>query len=130
LFQRVLTATVKECTFDVAGMSTFLDSLRRGDIAQMDELAKEWAVEALRNGIGEDGKGIWWVVTNLTSVGFLAMEDVIAQVVQLVSNPKTGKVRYREKVNGRNFPRPLPWSYYRMCGIYYAPSPELNSVFP
>jgi hypothetical protein len=92
LFQRVLTATAKECTFDVAGMTSFLDFLKRSDIAQMDELAKEWVVEGIRTAVADEGKGVWWIIANLISVGFIGIEEVIAQVVQLLSSPTTGKV--------------------------------------
>jgi hypothetical protein len=92
LFQRVLAATVKECTFDVAGMTSFLDSLKGGDIAQMDELAKEWVVEGIKAGLVEDGKAVWWIVASLISVGFMEIEEVIGLVVQLLSNPKAGQV--------------------------------------
>lgn len=93
LFQRVLTATAKECSFDIAGISSFLDILRSNDIAQVEELAKEWAMEGIKAAIGDDGKGVWWIVANLVSVEFLSIEDVIAHVVQLVSTPNnSGKV--------------------------------------
>jgi hypothetical protein len=92
LFQRVLTATAKECTFDVPGMTSFLDSLKRSDIAQMDELAKEWVVEVIGTAVAEEGKGVWWIIANLISVGFIGIEEVIAQVVQLLARPTTGKV--------------------------------------
>jgi hypothetical protein len=92
LFQRVLTATAKECTFDIASITIFLDLLRSNDIAQIEELAKEWAMEGMKSPIGDDGKGIWWIVANLISVEFVAIEDVITQVVRLVSNPSAGKV--------------------------------------
>ena len=92
LFQRVLTATAKDCSFDIAGISGFLDILRSNNIAQVDELAKEWATEGIKAAIGDDGKGVWWIVANLVSVEFISIEDVIAHVVQLVSNPKSEKV--------------------------------------
>lgn len=93
LFQRVLTATAKECSFDIAGISSFLNILRSNDIAQVEELAKEWAMEGIKAAIGDDGKGVWWIVANLVSVEFVSIEDVIAHVVQLVSNPSnSGKV--------------------------------------
>lgn len=93
LFQRVLTATAKECSFDIAGISSFLDILRSNDIAQVEELAKEWAMEGIKAAIGDDGKGVWWIVANLVSVEFVSIEDVIAHVVQLVSTPNnSGKV--------------------------------------
>jgi hypothetical protein len=91
-FQRVLTATAKECSFDIAGISAFLDILKSNDIAQVEELAKEWAMEGIKVAIGDDGKGVWWIVANLVSVEFISIEDVIAHVVQLVSNPNSGKV--------------------------------------
>jgi hypothetical protein len=90
LFQRVLTATAKECTFDIAAVTFFLDSLRSNDIAQVDELAKEWTIEGIKSVIDEDGRGVWWIVANLICVGFIAIEDVIEHVVQLVTT--TGKV--------------------------------------
>jgi hypothetical protein len=92
LFQRVLTATAKENSFEIPGMTLFLELLRSNDIAQVEELAKEWAVEGIRAGIGEYGKGIWWIVANLVSAEFIPIEDVIEAVVQVVSNPTSGKV--------------------------------------
>ena len=92
LFQRVLTATAKETTFDIVGLTSFLDSLRCNDIAQIEELAKEWAIEGIKSATGEDGKGVWWIVANLVSVEFLAIEDVITLVIEMVSNPSAGKV--------------------------------------
>lgn len=92
MFQRVLTATAKECSFDIAGISAFLDILRNNDIAQVDELAKEWAMENIKAAMGDNGKGVWWIVANLVSVEFISIEDVVAHVVQLVSKPKSEKV--------------------------------------
>ena len=92
LFQRVLTATAKECTYDIVGMTWFLDQLRASDVAQMDELVREWAVEGIQTAVGEEGRGVWWIVGGLVSVGFLAIEEVLALVVQLVSSPRTEKV--------------------------------------
>jgi hypothetical protein len=92
LFQRVLTTTAKESSFDIAGMTAFLDSLRSNDIAQVQELAKEWAMDGINSAIGENGKGVWWIVANLVSVEFIPIEDVISKVVQMVSNPSAGKV--------------------------------------
>lgn len=90
LFQRVLTSTAKECTFDIAGMTTFLDLLRSNEIPQLEELSKEWVMEGIKAVIGDDGKGVWWIVANLVSVEIIAIEDVITQVVQLVLN-KSGR---------------------------------------
>jgi|SRR5947207_7829852 len=92
LFQRVLTATAKECSFDVAGITAFLDLLRSNDITQVEELAKEWTMDGMKATIGHDGKGVWWIVANLVSVEFISIEDVIAHVVQMVSKPNSGKV--------------------------------------
>ena len=92
LFQRVLTATAKENSFDIPGMTLFLDLLRSNDVAQVEELAKEWAVEGIRSGIGEYGKGIWWIVANLISAEIIPIEDIIQTVVQIVSDPTSGKV--------------------------------------
>ena len=74
------------------GISAFLDMLKSNDIAQVEELAKEWAIEGIKAAIGDDGKGVWWIVANLVSVEFISIEDVIAHVVQLVSKPNSGKV--------------------------------------
>jgi len=98
LFQRVLTATAKEATFDIAGISSFLDLLMSSDIAQVEELAKEWALEGIKSGLGEDGKGIWWVIANLVSVELVNIEDVIEMIVHLLSNAGSGKVRTLLKV--------------------------------
>ena len=87
LFVRVLTATAKECSFDNAAITGFLASLRGSDIAQIDELAKEWAFEGMKSDLDEDRRGVWWVIANLVSVGFLAIEDVVAQVVSLILSP-------------------------------------------
>jgi hypothetical protein len=92
LFQRVLTATAKECSFDIPGITAFLDLLKTSDIAQIDELAKEWAMEGIKAGVETDGKGVWWIVTNLIAVEFISIKDVIAQVVQMLSSPSPGKV--------------------------------------
>lgn len=92
LFHRVLNATAKESAFHIAGISHFLDLLRGNDIAQLDVLAKEWALEGIKSVIREDGKGAWWLIANLVSVELVSLEDVITQVVQLVS-PGSGKVR-------------------------------------
>jgi len=93
LFQRVLTATAKECTFDIAAMGVFLELLRENDVAQIDELAKEWTMEGIRAVVGGDeGKGVWWIVANLVAVQLVAIEDVISRVVQMVSSPTSGKV--------------------------------------
>ena len=91
LYQRVLTATAKECSLDIGGITTFLDLLRSQDITQIDVLAKEWAMEGIKSIIGEDGKGVWWIVANLVSVEFVPIEDVISLVVHLVS-PGNGRV--------------------------------------
>jgi hypothetical protein len=88
----VLTATAKECTFDVAAMSGFLDLVRENDVAQIEELAKEWTMEGVKGVEGEDGKGIWWIVANLVALELVTIEDVISRVVQMVSNPSSGKV--------------------------------------
>jgi len=61
------------------------------DIAQVEELAKEWALEGIKSGLGDDVKGVWWVVANLVSVEMISVEDVIETIVQLVTNPSTGK---------------------------------------
>ena len=92
LFQRVLTATAKEATFDIAGISSFLELLMASDIAQVEELAKEWALEGIKSVLGDDGKGIWWIVANLVSVELISIEDVIEIIVQLLINPTSGKV--------------------------------------
>jgi len=92
LFQRVLTATVKECTFDIVGMTAFIDLLKGADIAQLEEVAGEWASEGIKAVIGEDGKGVWWIVANLVAGEIVAIEDIIAQVAKMVSNPGSGKV--------------------------------------
>ena len=92
LFQRILTATAKEATFDIAGISSFLELLTASDIAQVEELAKEWTIEGIKSGLLDDGKGIWWIVANLVSVGLISIEDVIEIVVQLLTNPSSGKV--------------------------------------
>jgi hypothetical protein len=92
LFQRVLTATAKECSFDIPGITAFFDLLKIGDIAQIEELAKEWATEAIKASIGTDGKGVWWIVANLIAVEFITIKDVIAQIAQMLSNPSSGKV--------------------------------------
>ena len=92
LFQRVLTATAKECSFDIPGVTAFLDLLKLSDIAQIEELAKEWTIEGIKAGVETDGTGVWWIVANLTAVEFISIKDVIAQVVQMVSSPSSGKV--------------------------------------
>lgn len=92
LFQRVLTATAKEATYDIAGISSFLDLLMGSDIAQVEELAKEWALEGIKSSLGDDGKGTWWVVANLVSVELISINDVIEMIVQLLTNPSPGKV--------------------------------------
>ena len=70
----------------------FLDSLRTNDITQIEELAKEWTMEAIKPVVGEDGKGVWWVVANLVAMELVTMGDVILWVVQMVSSPSQGKV--------------------------------------
>lgn len=92
LFQRVLTATAKEGNFDITGITAFLELLRASDVAQVEELAKEWALEGIKvSGIGEDGKGVWWVIANLICVELITIEDVISQVVRVLTAPETGK---------------------------------------
>jgi hypothetical protein len=66
--------------------------LRASDVSQVEELAKEWALEGIKvGGIGEDGKGVWWVIANLVCVEFITIEDVISQVVHVLTNPGVGK---------------------------------------
>lgn len=92
LFQRVLTATAKEGNFDITGITTFLELLRASDVAQVEELAKEWALEGIKvSGVGEDGRGVWWVIANLVCVELITIEDVISQVVHVLTTPGTGK---------------------------------------
>jgi hypothetical protein len=88
----VLTATAKECTFDIAGMSTFIELLRGADIAQLTEIAGEWASEGIKAVVGEDGKGVWWVVASLVGGEIIPIEDVIVQVAKMVSQTEPGKV--------------------------------------
>ena len=116
LFQRVLTATAKECTFDVAAISGFLDLLRENDVAQIEELAKEWTMEGIKGMGGEDGKGVWWIVANLVAVELVTIEDVISKVVQMVSNPSSGKVLPSNEtcINDRNYLTLNLWSCYVM----------------
>jgi len=92
LFQRVLTATVKECTFDVAGMTAFIDLLKGADIAQLEEVAGEWALEGIKVVVGESGKGVWWVVANLVAGKIIAVEDIIAEVAMIVGKHGSGNV--------------------------------------
>lgn len=63
------------------------------DIAQVEELAKEWTIEGIKSGLVDDGKGIWWIVANLVSVELISIEDVIEIVVQLLTNSGSGKVQ-------------------------------------
>jgi hypothetical protein len=86
IFQRVLTATSKECPFDNAALSVFLTSLKKYDIAQIEDLVKEWAIENIRSTLDDDGRGVWWVITNLVSIGFIAIEDIIGHVIRLLLN--------------------------------------------
>lgn len=91
LFQRILTATAKECAFELNGFAYFLQLLRASEIAQAEELAKEWAFEGIK-AVNEDGSGVWWVIANLVCSEFISIEDVIAQVVHLVSSSSSGKL--------------------------------------
>jgi hypothetical protein len=74
-------------------MGVFLESLRENNVAQIEELAKEWTMEGIRGVVGGDeGKGVWWIVANLVAVELVSIDDVILRVVQMVSNPSPGKV--------------------------------------
>jgi len=54
-------------------------------------LAKEWAIEGIKTSVTDDGNGVWWVVANLVCLDFLGIEDVISQVVQMVSPTSESK---------------------------------------
>jgi len=95
LFQRILTATAKECTFDAFGMSTFLDGLRDSEVWQVTELSKEWAMDAIKSDIGEDVNAVWWIIAHLICTEFVAIEDVTSRVVQVVSALPDGMVNSR-----------------------------------
>lgn len=101
--------------------------LRSNDIAQVEELAKEWALEGIKIAIGEDGKGVWWIVANLVSVEFIAIEDVISKVVQMVSNPSSGKVlpEYTLLI-GRDCQKRSLWSCYVRYTLWSALNQGLN----
>lgn len=90
LFQRILTATAKECTFDSEGLMSFVQILKASDIVQIEELAKEWAMERIKATV-EDGSGVWWVIAHLICSELLAIEEVILQVVQMVSKSSSAK---------------------------------------
>lgn len=73
------------------GFTSFLELLRASDIAQIEELAKEWAIEGIKASVTDDGNGVWWVVANLICLDFLGIEDVISQAVQMVSATSESK---------------------------------------
>jgi len=74
-------------------MGVFLESLRENDVAQIEELAKEWTLEGIKAVVaGDEGKGVWWIVANLVAAELVTIDDVILRVVQMVSNPSSGKV--------------------------------------
>jgi len=73
-------------------MTAFIDLLNGADIVQLEEVAGEWALEGIKAVIGEDGKGVWWIVANLVAGEIVAIEDIIAQVAKMVSKPGSGKV--------------------------------------
>jgi hypothetical protein len=90
LFQRILTATAKESTFEPVGLTSFVQLLKACDIVQVEELAREWAMEGIKTLI-EDGSGVWLVIAHLICSELLSVEDVISQVVQVVSTSAAAK---------------------------------------
>lgn len=112
-------------------MGVFLESLREHDVAQIEELAKEWTMEGIKAVVGGDeGKAVWWIVANLVAVELVTIEDVISRVVQMVSNPSDGKVSLTklDYVDGRNYPTLSLWSCCVMSMNWFVPNLALNYV--
>jgi hypothetical protein len=95
LLQRILTATAKECNPDPLGVTTFLDRLGDREDWPIAELAKEWAMDAIKLDVGEEMRGFWWITSQLICTDFLAIEDVLSRVIHVLPPLSDGMVQSR-----------------------------------